>query len=88
MIPCAELTLRGAGGGEVELTLRGSGAGAVEVTLREAVAAMPRKKKASFSGFCSWLFVLHQPQLLCPKMAKDKPTNDTSSPVPLYWASS
>lgn len=45
MIPCAELTLRGAGGGEVELTLRGSGAGAVELTLREAVAAMPRKKK-------------------------------------------
>lgn len=76
MIPCAELTLRG------------SGAGAVELTLREAVAAMPRKKKASFSGFCSWLFVFHQPQLLCPKMAKDKPTNDTSSPVPLYWASS
>lgn len=48
MIPCAELTLRGAGGGEVELTLRGSGAGAVELTLREAVAAMPRKKKSIF----------------------------------------
>lgn len=41
-----------------------------------------QEKKASLSGFCSWLCVLHQPQLLCPQMAKDKPTNHTSSPVP------